>query len=129
MSNNAYFYSIDFPNIFNGSTVKIKNDYDAIKSDLKLLLGAEKGGLYGDPNFGTALKQIIYMQADKSVVKELIKDEIFESIYSYMPQISIDRDDIDVEIVNNVVSASISVKSDSSIESDLLQIDLLTVDK
>jgi hypothetical protein len=60
------------------------------------------------------------------MVRDLIKDDIFEAIYSYMPQITVYRDDISISTQNNVVTASIRVRSDSGVESNLFDIDLLT---
>lgn len=122
-------YSIAFPNIFNGSKVRLNEDYDAIKVNLKSLLMSNRGGLFGDPYYGLNMKQILWSQAAKPVVVELLKDEIFNAIYSYMPQVSITRDDIDVEVDGNLVNASISVKADSKIPSNLFNIKILIDDE
>ena len=122
-------YSIGFPNIFNKSTVNLYENYEAIKSDLKLLLGSNRGGLYGDPYFGTNLKHILWDQAHPYVMKEIIRDDVFTAIYSYMPQITIDRDSIQIDIVDNIVIATINLKSNSDVKSDLLQINLLAVNE
>ena len=118
-------YSIAFPDIFNGSKVNLNKDYDAIKINLKSLLMSNRGGLYGDPHYGLNMKQILWDQACRPVVIELLKDEIFNAIYSYMPQVSITRDDIDVKVDGNIVHTSIEVKADSKIPSDLFNIEIL----
>jgi phage baseplate assembly protein W len=118
-------YSIAFPDIFNGSKVNLNKDYDAIKVNLKSLLMSNRGGLYGDPFYGLNMKQILWDQACKPVVVELLKDEIFNAIYSYMPQIEITRDDIDVQVEGNLVQASIEVKADSKIPSNLFNIKIM----
>lgn len=122
-------YSIGFPKIFNGSTVYLNKDYDAIRVNLQLLLGSNKGGLFGDPAYGTKIKQLLQEPVQSPMIPELIKDDIFEAIHSYMPQIKVIRDDIQINIVDNYVQAVISVQSDSSIESNLYTIDLLTGDE
>ncbi len=119
-------YSIAFPNIFNGSTIKLYKDEIAVKSNLRNLLGANRGGLFGDPHFGTALKQILWDQAHPDVARELIRDEVYEAILSYMPQTTIDRDAIGVEIEDNVVKVTIRALNDLGIYSNLLEISLLT---
>jgi phage baseplate assembly protein W len=119
-------YSIAFPNIFNGSKVFLYRDYDAIKSNLTALLSSDKGALFGDPFYGTRLKTLLWSQAYDPMIRDLIKDDIFEAIYSYMPQITVHRDDISINIQNNLVTASIRVTSDSGVESNLYDIDLLT---
>ncbi len=122
-------YSIGFPNIFNGSKVYLNKDYDAIKVNLKSLLMSNRFGLYGDPWYGVNLKQIIYHQAAKPVVVELLKDEIFQAIYSYMPQVEVTKDDIDIEVDGNTVYASIDVSLDASIPSDLFKIKIILDDE
>lgn len=118
-------YSIAFPDIFNGSKVNLNKDYDAVKINLKSLLMSNRGGLYGDPHYGLNMKQILWDQACRPVVIELLKDEIFNAIYSYMPQIEITRDDIDVTVDGNIVHATIEVKADSRIPSDLFKIKIM----
>ena len=122
-------YSIAFPNIFNGSTIKLLKDERAVKSNLRNLLGANRGGLFGDPHFGTALKPILWDQAHPDVVKELIRDEVYEAVLSYMPQTTIDRDTIGVEIENNVVRVTIRAMNDLGVYSNLLEISLLDSDE
>lgn len=119
-------FSIAFPNIFNGSKVNLYRDYDAIKSNLTALLASDRGALFGDPFYGTKLKTLLWNQAYDPIVRDLIQDDIFQAIYSYMPQITVYRNDIQVSVVNNVVQASIRVRSDSGIESNLYNIQLLT---
>ena len=119
-------YSIAFPNIFNGSKVNLYKDYDAVKSNLVALLSSDKGALFGDPYYGVKLKSLLWEQAYDPIVRDLIKDDVFEAIYSYMPQITVYREDISISVVNNVVMASIKVRSDSGIDSNLYEIQLLT---
>lgn len=123
-------YSIAFPDIFNGSKVNLNKDFDAIKVNLKSLLMSNRGGLYGDPYYGLNMKEVLWRQAAyKPVVEELLKDEIFGAIYSYMPQVQITRDDIDIKVQGNVVQASINVKADSTIPSNLFNIQILLDDE
>ena len=121
-------YSIAFPSIFNCSTIKLYKDETAVKSNLRNLLGANRGGLFGDPHFGTALKQILWDQAHPDVAKELIRDEVYEAVLSYMPQTTIDRDTIGVEIEQNVVRITIKAINDLGVYSNLLEISLLDSD-
>ena len=118
-------YSIGFPKIFNGSRVKLLKGRDAIKSNLIALLSSDKGALYGDPHYGTRLKSLLWEQAYDPIIRDLIKEDVFEAIYSYMPQINVQRDSIDIKIVDNVVMASITATDDLGIESNLYEIELL----
>ena len=122
-------YSIAFPKIFNGSKVNLNKDYDAVKVNLKSLLMSNRKGLYGDPYYGVNLKQVLWHQAAKPVVVELLKDEMSNAIYSYMPQAKVTKDDIDVEVDGNTVYASIDVSLDSTIPSDLFKIKILLDDE
>lgn len=122
-------YSIAFPKIFNGSKVNLNKDYDAVKVNLKSLLMSNRKGLYGDPYYGVNLKQVLWHQAAKPMIVELLKDEMFNAIYSYMPQATVTRDDIDIEVDGNTVYASIDVSLDSTIPSDLFKIKILMDDE
>ena len=122
-------YSIAFPQIFDGSTVRLVKDADAVKSNLKNLLASNRGGLFGDPHYGTALKPILWDQAADAMMKELIKDEVYEAVLSYMPQTTIDRDNILVESVGNYVRVSIRAENDLGVVSDLMEITLLKSDE
>ena len=118
-------YSIGFPKIFNGSRVKLFKGREAVKSNLIALLSSDKGALFGDPYYGTKLKSLLWEQGYDPIVRDLIKEDIFEAIYSYMPQINVQRDTIDIKIIDNVVMASITVTDDLGIESNLYEIELL----
>ena len=119
-------YSIAFPDIFNKSTVNLKNDYDAIRQNIVLLIGSNKRGLYGDPWFGTDIKQILWEPNHKDMIKHIIQDRIYEDIYSYMPNnVEIKKDDIVVNIIDNYASVKINLSAYSNKENDMLSIDLL----
>lgn len=121
-------YSISFPNIFNKSTVNLVKDYDAIKQNIILLLGSNKGGLYGDPWFGTSIKQILWDQNHRDILTDIVIDHIYEAINTYMPNnISIKRDDIQINIVDkyNYAGVQINLSAYSNKENDMLNISLL----
>ena len=87
-------YSLAFPNMFsNACKTDIVADYDATLSNLKLLLNSERMSLYGDPYFGTILKRMLFEQKGL-LLKDLIEDEIYTTIITFMPQLFIDRNDI-----------------------------------
>ena len=62
-------------------------------------------------------------------MKELVKDDIYEAILSYMPQTTIDRDYIEVFVQDTFVSVTIKAKNDLGVVSDLLKIELLNTDE
>ena len=87
--------SIGFPNMFENTYTNTLVDYDAILSNLKMLLYSDKGSLLGDPYYGTNLKRMLFAQND-SVLKDNIIDDIYTAICIFMPEIKITRNDIEV---------------------------------
>ena len=88
--------SIKYPDIFSTSKTNLVEDRDATYSNMKLLLTSWKNSLIGDPYFGTNLKKFIYNQ-NNTVLKDLIIDDIYVSILTFLPQVSINRKDIKVD--------------------------------
>ena len=88
-------YSIAFPQMFDSAHALLFEDHKATLSNLKLLLASERTSLLGDPYFGTILKRIIFEQND-AVLIDIIIDEIYTSILTFMPQIKLSRSDITV---------------------------------
>lgn len=120
-------YSLAFPSIFNGSTVNLYKDEDAIKSNLKLLLGSNRGGLYGDPHYGVDIKQILWDNQIDPLMRSLVRDEIYEAVSSYMPQCPLDREDVTlVDNGENFVTLKVKAKLDTGVVSDSLNIKLLS---
>lgn len=117
--------AIGFPNIFNGSRVNLSLGRDAIKENLVALLSSDRGALFGDPHYGTKLKTLLWNQAYDPVIRDQIKQDIYEAIYSYMPQVTVDFNSIEINVVDNVVMASIDATDDIGIERNLYNITLL----
>ena len=88
-------YSFNFPDMFNSTTSILLADKQAVKSNIRLLFGCEKKELFGDPYFGMLLKQAIFAQSN-SVIVDLLIDEIYVSLITYIPQIYIKREDIEI---------------------------------
>ncbi len=86
-------YSIAFPKMFNDTKTLLLKDTKATASNLWLLLKSDKRALFGDPFFGTSLKRAIFEQND-GVLIDLIIDEIFTTITTFMPQIKLLRENI-----------------------------------
>lgn len=100
-------YSIAFPSIFkNGVKTELFKDSDATRSNLKLLLNSERYSLFGDPFYGTALKRILFEQ-NSVLLRDIIIDEIYTSILTFMPQIRVDRKDITITTDDYSVHARI----------------------
>lgn len=88
-------YSIAFPRMFDSAHALLYQDHTATLSNLKLLLASERTSLLGDPYFGTILKRVIYEQND-AILIDIIIDELYTSILTFMPQIKLSRNDITV---------------------------------
>ena len=101
-------YSINFPNMISGVNTKIIKGHDATYSNLKLLLLSDKYGLFGDPYYGTNLKKLMFGQ-NNQVLKDLIIDDVYIAILTFMPQLLIKREDI--EITSTLGSISINIKA------------------
>lgn len=87
--------SIAYPKMFNSSRTLLYSDREATLSNLKLLLQSFKGSSLGDPYFGTDLHKVIYSN-NRQILKDLIIDDIYTSIAEFMPQLSVDRKNIEI---------------------------------
>lgn len=99
--------SIAFPNIFRTTSTNIVSDRQATASNLKLLLQSYKKELFGDPYFGTNLLKLFYEQ-NNIVLRDLVLDDIYVTIQTFMPQIDIDRKNI--SIVSDRYSMSVNIR-------------------
>lgn len=87
--------SIAFPNFLRSTSTDTYTDHEATASNLKLLLKSDKGSLFGDPYFGTNIKKILFEQ-NSIVTKDLIIDDSYTAIRTFMPQIKLTRNDINI---------------------------------
>lgn len=100
-------YSIAFPDMVSNTNTKIISDHDATWSNLKLLLLSAKQTLFGDPYFGSNLKKLMFEQ-NNQVLRDIVIDDIYTTILSFMPQITLKRNDI--EIISNRETVYIKIK-------------------
>ena len=115
--------SIAFPDMLSSSRMNIVQDTSATKSNLRLLLLSNKNSLFGDPYFGTELKNVIYSQ-NGAIIKDLIVDEIYTAIAVFMPQLRVKRDDISVESDGIDIYASFTALNLLNYTTDLYNIKL-----
>lgn len=116
--------SIAFPKMFSNTNTLRYKDHEATLSNLKLLLGSTKTGLFGDPYFGTNIKKLMFEQ-NNNVLRDIVIDEIFTVITTFMPQITIKRNDI--EVVSNRETVYINIKATNLLDfkTDLYTINLM----
>lgn len=87
---------INFPKMFENNTTKvIKDDYEATKLALSLLLSCEKGELYGDPFYGIRLKRYFY-EPNNYILRDILIDEIYTQVKTFCPQIYLPRQNITI---------------------------------
>lgn len=117
--------SISFPKMFATKTkTGLVQDYDATLQNLKMLIFSEKGELFGDPYFGTGLKRYLYDPNDK-IIRDILIDELYIAIATFMPQIKIKRSDITVINDGTSVLCQIQALNLVSFQTNLYTIPLL----
>ena len=117
--------SISYPKMFITKTkTGTVSDYDATLQNLKLLIFSEKGELFGDPYFGTGLKRFLYDQND-TVLQDILIDELYVTIATFMPQIKISRKDIKITADGTRVLCEIKAINMVNFQTNLYTIVLL----
>lgn len=86
-------YSFNFPSMLNSVSSKLLQDKEAVRSNVLLLLQSERRTLFGDPYFGSRLKRMLFEQSN-SVIADLVIDELYTTLITFIPQIFLTRKDI-----------------------------------
>lgn len=120
-------YSIAFPDMFSkdGSRVSLVEDHKATFSNLRLVLLSSKGSLLGDPDFGSLLRRRLFDQ-NTPILQDLIIDDIYSTIQTFMPQLVVNRNDISVSSDGVDIIASIKCTNLIDYELDTYTINLTT---
>lgn len=118
-------YSFGFPKMLNSNTSNLIIDKEAIRSNLYLLLRSERLTLFGDPYFGIRLKHVLFEQST-SIIPDLVIDEIYTTILTFMPQVFLTRKDITLTTDGVDVFANIKLTYVLDNTSDLYTINLTT---
>ena len=116
-------YSFAWPKMISNTNAVVIKDHKATASNLKLLLLSDKTSLFGDPYYGTSLKKLTFEQ-NNQVLRDLIIDDIYTAIITFMPQIMVKRDDITVTSDNAHVYVSIKAVNLLDYTTDLYNINL-----
>lgn len=116
-------YSFGFPRMFNHTTANLVKDKEAIRSNMLLLLASERATLFGDPYFGSQLKKYLFEQS-QSIVVDLLIDELYTTITTFMPQVYLTRKDIKVYCSRTAIYADIKYYFTLDNTSDLFTIKL-----
>lgn len=116
---------ISFPNIFKPSSTLVKQDKEASKECLYLLLNSEKGTLTIDPYFGIRLKRYTFDQ-NNYILRDIIIDEIITEMKVFCPQLNIERKDITIEQVDRArLVAHIKVTNKADFTTNMYDLVLL----
>ena len=113
--------SIAFPRMFTSARTLTYTDHEATLSNLKLLLASERNSLLGDPYFGTLLKRVLFSPND-AVLADIIIDEIYTSLLTFMPQLKLARNDISIK--SNGIDVMATIRAINLID---YQLDMYTI--
>ena len=116
-------YSFGFPRMLNHTSANLIKDKEAIRCNMVLLLSSERETLFGDPYYGSKLKKQIFEQSS-AIVADLLIDELYTAIKTFMPQVIISRKDITVFVVKDTLYAEIKYYFVFDNTSDLFTIKL-----
>lgn len=120
--------SIAFPKMFNSSATLVANDYDATLSNLKLLLLSDQSGLFGDPGYGTGIKRLLFEQ-NTGILRDVVIDEIYTAIITFMPQIQVKRSDIKVTSDGYKIMANIKALNMLDYTTDMYNLVLMNYEE
>lgn len=90
--------TIKFPNMFQSNSTNVwrADEYhEATQQAIETLLLSERGELFGDPFFGIMLKHYMFDQ-NAMKIRDCIIDTIYVQLATFIPQIKVDRNDIDI---------------------------------
>lgn len=120
-------YTFNFPNMLGDVNSQLIEDKDAVRKNIVLTLNTEQLSLFGDPAYGSRLLTILFEQ-NTSLVIDLLIDEIYTTLVTFIPQIYIERKNITIttDKVNIYAELSYTYLVDGT--SDMLSIRLTTYD-
>lgn len=121
--------AIKFPDMLNsiGQTNVIK-EKQATSQNLKLLLLSTKQTLIGDPYYGTNLRNMIY-EKNNIILRDLVIDDILTNVNLYMPQIRLNRENIEVNSDGQTVHVIITAQNIIDYSFETYSIKLLSVEE
>ena len=102
--------SISFPQMFNHASTKLVYDHDATWQNLKTSLLIDKGSMFGDPHWGSGIKRLIFDQ-NSSILRDIVIDDIYSNIATFMPQVRVHRKDIQINPDKNTLYVSIKARN------------------
>ena len=120
--------AVGFPDMLSSNKTVIIKDIDATKQNLNLLLTSYKKTLLGDPYFGTNLRKLLF-ESNNAVLRDLVVDDIYTTINTFMPQIRVIRKNIEITSDRNSVYVKIKAQNLLDFSFDEYNIKLLEVEE
>lgn len=85
--------SVAWPNMIIGNSTKVINNNEATQKSIHWLLSSESGDLFGDPDYGIKLQYHTFM-SNNYILDDILKDEIYTKVKTFIPQAILDRNNI-----------------------------------
>lgn len=120
--------AIRFPKMFNSNKAAIVKDREATEQNLKTLLSSCKKTMLGDPYFGSNLQKLLY-EHNNVILQDLVIDDIYSAINTYMPQIRVVRKNIIITTDGNSVGVVIRAQNMLDYSFSEYSLKLLTVEE
>ena len=98
---------------------------DATIQNLKLLLLSDRGGLFGDPYYGTVIKKLLF-EPNNYILRDIVIDAIYTAILQFMPQILVTRKDISIIQQGHTIYVTVKATNMLDYQTDMYNINLLS---
>ena len=102
--------SLKFPDIFSDSSTNIVTGHEATSQNILQTLRAQKGSCFGDPYFGSNIKKLLFEQ-NNNILRDLVIDDLYTSIATFMPNVRVERKNIEVTSDNTTIYANLKLKN------------------
>ncbi len=120
--------AVRFPDMIEANRTAIVKDLDATNQNLTCLLLSYKKTMLGDPYFGTNLRKLFY-ESNNDILRDLVIDDIYTAINTFMPQIRAIRKNIEVTSDRNSVYVHIKAQNMLDFSFEEYNIKLLDVEE
>lgn len=120
--------AVSFPDMIKSNKTAIKRDKAASEQNARLLIASDKLTLFGDPYFGSNIKKLLF-DSNNVILQDIIIDDIYSAISTYMPQIRLLRENIFVQSDGNSVTVRIRAQNLLDYTFEEYTLNLLTVEE
>ncbi len=117
--------SVKFPSMFSTTSTNLEKDsHKATYQNILLVLGSEKGEFISDPYFGVRIRSFMFDQ-NNHILKDIIIDEIYTQLKTFVPQIMVNRNDITINIERAKMTCNIKCVNRADFTLDTYNVVLL----